>query len=134
MSLTLQLPLTIEQNLREHATQQGVSLENYVMQLLALNSRKKETSKRKKDFSERELLLRAQLNVLPKDLEEFYRLGSLFKLGTITDEDHEKLLQLNDLVEIAHAERLKYLFDLAKLRQVSIQTVMQDLGIKQHLT
>ena len=134
MPLTLQLPLTIEQHLREHATQQGVSLENYVMQLLALNSRKKETSKRKKDFTERELLLRAQLNVLPKDLEEFYRLGSLFKSGTITNDDHERLLQLNDLVEIAHAERLKYLFDLAKLRQVSIETVMQDLGIKQHLT
>ena len=53
MPLTLQFPLTIEQHLREHATQQGVSLENYVMQLLALNSRKKETSKRKKDFTDR---------------------------------------------------------------------------------
>lgn len=132
MSLTLQLPLTIEQQLRENATRQGVSLENYAMQILALNSRKKET-KKKKDYTERELLVLAQLNVLPADLEEFYRLGAVFKSGKITDDEYEKLLQLNDLIEIAHAERMKYLFALAKLRNVSIETVMQDLGIKQHL-
>ena len=134
MSLTLQLPLTIEQQLREHATKQGVSLENYAMQILTLNSRKKAVKKRKKDFTEQELLLHAQLKVLPTDLEEFYRLGALFKLGTIEDGEYERLLQLNDLIEIAHAERMKYLFALAKLRNVSIETVMQDLGIKRHLT
>ena len=134
MSLTIQLPLTIEQHLREHATKQGVSLENYIMQILALNSRKKESKNRKKDITEQELLIHAQLNVLPKDLEEFYRLGALFKSGTIADDEYESLLQLNDLIEIAHAERMKHLFALAKLRDVSIETVMHDLGIKQHLT
>lgn len=132
MSLTIQLPLTVEQHLREHATKQGVSLENYVMQILALNSRKKEV-KKEKDFTESELLMNTQLNVLPSDLEEFYRLSSAFKSKTITEEEYEKLLQLSDLIEIAHAERMKYVFALAQLRQVSLEYMMQDLGIKQHL-
>lgn len=132
MSLTIQLPLTVEQHLREHATKQGVSLENYVMQILALNSRKKEV-KKGKDFTESELLMLTQLNVLPSDLEEFYRLSAAFKSKNITEEEYEKLLQLGDLIEIAHAERIKYVLALAQLRQVSLESVMQDLGIKQHM-
>lgn len=131
MSLTIQLPLTIEQNLREIAKKQGLSLESYVMQILAHNSRKKESKKKEKDLTETELLTHTQLNVLPSDLEEFYRLSSLFNAKTISDIDYEKLLQLNDLIEIAHAERMKYILVLANLRNVSLETMMHDLGINQ---
>ena len=131
MSLTIQLPLTIEQNLREIAKTQGLSLESYVMQILAHNSRKKESKKKEKDLTETELLTHTQLNVLPSDLEEFYRLSSLFNAKTISDIDYEKLLQLNDLIEIAHAERMKYILVLANLRNVSLETMMHDLGINQ---
>lgn len=133
MSLTIQLPLTIEQNLRETALKKGVSLENYVMQLLMLNSKAKETKKKKKDLTETDLLMRIHLEIDPKDLEEYYRLGTAFKLGTITELEHEKLLQLNDLIEIAHAKRMKYLLALARLRQVSLEAIMDDFGIKRHL-
>ena len=131
MSLTIQLPLTIEQHLRETAIKQGISLENYVMQILTVNSRKE--TKKKKALTESDLLVRIQLNVLPTDLEEFYHLTSLFKSGTISETEHEKLTQLNELIEIAHADRMKYLLALAQLRHVSLETAMCDLGIKQHL-
>ena len=134
MSLTIQLPLTIEKNLREYATEQGVSLENYVMQILTLNIRNKETKKKKKPLTENELLSYTKLNVLPSDLEEFYRLSALFKSKTVSDYEYEKLLQLNDLIEIAHAERMKYVLALAQLRNVPLETVMNDLDIQQHAT
>ena len=101
------------------------------MQILAHNSRKKESKKKEKDLTETELLTHTQLNVLPSDLEEFYRLSSLFNAKTISDIDYEKLLQLNDLIEIAHAERMKYILVLANLRNVSLETMMHDLGINQ---
>lgn len=34
MSLTIELPVTVEQSLRKRAERQGVSLENYISQLL----------------------------------------------------------------------------------------------------
>ena len=83
-----------------------------------------------KKWTEAELLSRVQLNVDPKDLEEYYRLGDLFQSGEITSEEHEKLLQLNDLIEIAHAERIKYVIELAKLRNQALEDVVIELGIK----
>ena len=132
MSLTIQLPLTIEQNLRKNAIKQGVSLENYVMHILSINSKEKGVKKNKKDLTENDLLMQVQLNVLPHDLEEFYRLSNLFKSGKITETEHEKLTQLNDLIEIAHAERMKHLLNLAKFRHVSLEKIMDDLGIERH--
>ena len=133
MSLTIQLPLTIEQHLRETAIKQGLSLENYVMQILALKSSSNEGKKRKKGLTENDLLMHTQMNILPDDLEEFYRLSKLYKSGELTVDEHEKLAYLNDLIEIAHAERMKYVVALAKLRNISLEVVMDDLGIKRHL-
>ena len=132
MSLTIQLPLTIEQNLRKNATKQGVSLENYVMHILSINSKEKGIKKNKKDLTENDLLMHVQLDVLPHDLEEFYRLSNLFKSGNITETEYQKLTQLNDLIEIAHAERMKHLLNLAKFRHVSLEKIMDDLGIERH--
>jgi hypothetical protein len=64
-------------------------------------------------------------------LREYNRLKNLFKLGEITEQERESLIQLNDLVEIAHAKRMQYVLLLAKLRQVPLDKLMIDLGIKQ---
>lgn len=129
MSLTIELPVTVEQSLRKRAEGQGVSLENYISQLLTEINIENPNSQPKK-WTEAELLSRVQLNVDPKDLEEYYRLGDLFQSGEITSEEHEKLLQLNDLIEIAHAERIKYVIELAKLRNQALEDVVIELGIK----
>jgi hypothetical protein len=127
MSLTIQLPLTTEQYLRENAARDGISLESYITQLLTVKSKKKE---KKRVFSEDELLMRIQLNIQPSDLEEFYRLTSMLKFNTISESDREKLIQLNDLIEIAHAERMKYVVELSKIRNETLEKTMEGLGIK----
>jgi hypothetical protein len=48
MSLTIQIPVTTEQYLRENATREGMSLERYIAQLLtatSISTKKKRTSK-----------------------------------------------------------------------------------------
>jgi hypothetical protein len=129
MSLTIQLPLTVEENLRENAMRQGVSLENYIAQLLAINA-KKNVKKNKKEWTENELLMHVQLNIHAQDLEEYHRLSNRFQLGNISEKEHEKLLQLNDMIELAHAERMKYVLLLSKMRHSSLEKTMDDLGIK----
>ncbi len=49
----------------------------------------------------------------------------------LTSEEHQELLALIDPVELADAERLKHLIELAQLRGVSLDTLMDELGIHQ---
>lgn len=131
MSLTIQIPVTTEHYLREIAKRQGMSLEHYISQLLTDTSISTLNKKGKKSITEIELLQKIQLDIQAEDLNEFYILTQLLKSGKITEQERETLIQLNDLVEIAHAKRMQYVLQLAKLRKVSFDKVLTDLGIKQ---
>lgn len=129
MSLTIDLPITVEHTLRKNAEKQGITIERYISSLLTEFDSKK-SIEYPESLTENELLQRIQLDVHPTDLEEYYRLTEIFKTGNITLEDHEKLINLNDLIEIAHANRMKYLLELAKLRNKSLEDMVYELGIK----
>lgn len=119
MSLSIELPISVERALRKQAEQQGVALESYISDLLSSIPTDNFTEQTK-ERTEVQLLEKIQLNVATQDLEEYYRLSALFKSGQITEAEHEKLLALNDVIEIAHAERIKYVIELANLRNQSL--------------
>ena len=48
---------------------------------------------------------------------------------TLMPEERQELLRLTDQVELLEAERMKHLIDLAKLRQVSLDEIMKQLGL-----
>jgi hypothetical protein len=129
MSLIIQIPLTTEHYLRESATREGMPLERYISQLLTATSISKR-AKKKKTLTENELLKHSQLDVQTDDLAEYHRLKKLLKLEKITEEEREILIQLNDLIEIAHAKRMGYVLQLAQLRNITLENAMKDLGIK----
>ena len=131
MSLTIQIPVTTEHYLREIAKRQGMSLEHYISQLLTDTSISTLNNKGKKSITEIDLLQKIQLNIQADDLHEFYRLTQLLKSGKITEKEKETLIQLNDLVEIAHAKRMQYVLQLAKLRKVFFDKILTDLRINQ---
>jgi hypothetical protein len=129
MSLTIELPISVERALRKQAEKQGIALESYISDLLS-SIPTDNFKEQPKERTEIQLLEKIQLNVASQDLEEYYRLSALFKSGQITDAEHEKLLALNDLIEIAHAERIKYVIELAKLRNQPLEDVVLELGLK----
>jgi hypothetical protein len=49
---------------------------------------------------------------------------------TITTEEHEEFSELVDQIEQSDVERLTYLIELAQLRNVSLDTLMEQLGIR----
>jgi soluble P-type ATPase len=73
------------------------------------------------------------LDVQLDDLQAYCSLKETFKSGKLTEQERETLIQLNELIEIAHAKRMGYVIELAKLRHISLEKAMSDLGIK-HLT
>jgi hypothetical protein len=73
MSLTIDLPITVELTLRKNAEKQGVTLERYISSLLTEFDGEKSIES-PENLTENELLQRIHLNVNPTDLEEYYRL------------------------------------------------------------
>lgn len=68
---------------------------------------------------------------LPAEIQQRYdRLQTKLRSENISPEEHEVLLELIDVVELASAERLKHLIALAQLRQVSVDEVMKQLEIQ----
>lgn len=77
------------------------------------------------------VLLRKIHGVLPAGLRKQYDdLNDKLHEETITPAEHAELLTLIDRIELADAERMRSLITLAQLRQISVETLMEQLGIQ----
>lgn len=125
MPVTISFPFNIEKHLQDEAGRQGVSLEEYITQFVISR-----LSVDPEELTEDELLHRVQLNVQPRELDEYYRLVDLRKAEQMSEDAYERLLELTNRMEIAHADQMKYVIVLAKLRGVSLEQIMLDLGFQ----
>ena len=57
-------------------------------------------------------------------------LNDKLHVETITGEEQQELLQLIEQIEEADAERLRHLAELAQLRQVPLEALMDQLGLR----
>ena len=132
MALTIELPSNIEQQLLQGATQKGVSLENYLLQLIsnATNAPKKTIKKKAiSELSENELLRKINLDITETEWTTYHRLTSLRKADKITESEYAQLIELGEKIENANVVRLKYLVALSQKRKVSLNKLMADLGL-----
>jgi len=68
---------------------------------------------------------------LPSTVQRRYdELQAKLQAETISADEHQELLKLIDEAELADATRLQALLELAQLRQVSLDEVMNQLGIR----
>ncbi len=83
-------------------------------------------------FSKKEsaLLLQINQNLPRKQRERLRELIDRLEFESITDKEQAELLKLTDKAEQLQAERLRTVSALAKLRGVSVEQVMKQLGIK----
>lgn len=63
---------------------------------------------------------------------EYQALRAKREAETLTEADHEQLIQLSNQIEELGAQRLEVLATLAQLRQVALPTLMETLGIEIH--
>lgn len=131
MSVTIALPPVMEQQLRDDAAVQGVSVEQYVSRLVLAGLSESE-SKKPEEMTENELYQKIQLRVQPKEMEEFYLLSEQLRANRISAEAYEKLLILTNRIELAHAERMRYVLALAHKRNISLDAMMLELGLSKN--
>lgn len=130
MTLTIDLPTTIEKQFRQEADSEGLSLDNYLVQLLKQVAQLSQKRVSPKSLSETELLQKINLGISETEWITYRHLINLRREERLTAQEHETLIALGDKIEQANAERLQYLLALAQLRRIPLTQLMNNLGIK----
>lgn len=118
--------MSIEELLDSAAQLDTPELEHFVSEVLALQAKR-----RAPHLSRDEAALLQKINQgLPPDVQQRYdTLIEKRQEETLTSDEHQELITMNDQIEEADAERVKDLVTLAQLRKVSITALMKELGI-----
>ena len=130
MALTINLPQSIEQELLQDAALKGMSLDSYFLRLLKQAAALSQAKGASKSLTETDLLKKINLDISDEEWADYRYLIGLRRAEKLTAQEHESLIQLGNKIENAHAKRMEYVWALAQLRGVSLDKIMQDLGIK----
>ena len=102
-------------------------LERFVAKLFALKARQETPNLSE---AETRLLLKINRDLPPAARSRMNELIDKRQAGLITPSELDELIQLTDQSEGIGAERLKCLIELAALRNVTVEELMRQLGIK----
>jgi hypothetical protein len=70
------------------------------------------------------------LGISQTEWTKYKHLIRLRRAENLTNQEHETLILLGNKIEQANSKRLQYVFDLSKLKGVSLEKMIHDLGIK----
>ena len=123
----LELHLSSEDLLKAVAQLSQSDLEEFVSQVIAIQAQKKASKLPK---IEAELLIKINQG-MSDDIQNYYeKLIAKRESETLTENEHEELLSLSKQIEKLQAQRIEYLAELARLRGISLTTLMESLGIQ----
>lgn len=127
VQVTSRVEIDFEEVLQGMARLQMQDLERFVDRVIALQAQRRAPS-----LSRRETELLQKINQgLPAEVRQRYEeLNDKLHEETILPEEHEELLQLVEQVELADAERLQHLIELARIRNISVEELMSQLDIR----
>ena len=124
--LTPQVDLAVDDILVGISDLETPDLEQFLQKIGRLVARRKSPS-----LSERETVLLQAINQSSNAVlqNRYSLLSKKQNSGDVMEAEHEELLTLIDKLEILQAERLENLIELAHLRGVSLDVLMQHLNL-----
>ncbi len=129
MDITIPLSNDLEHKVREKAHNEGLSMVSYIVS--TLESQVDMMNSIREQVQEAELMKKIILSKLSPEFWEKYRdLTQKADSGTLKKRERKLLLELIDQKEVANAAQKKHLAALAKLRNTSLRSVMEELGIQ----
>lgn len=133
MSLTIDLPPHLEAELREEAARAGVDTGTFIRNALEERvrlERARQGPRKSLPQQEAELLQRINEGLPSETWERYHELIAKRRAETLQPDEHALLIELSDQIEAANARRITHLIELARLRQTSLEALMEQLGIK----
>jgi len=129
MTLTVELPASVEQRVRDRAAQLGGAPETIVANLV----RDHFSAEADSPFAltEEETTWLKQVNEAPRtEVRERWReLDGLRRAGQLDQNQQAEMTRLYDQIEATHTRRIQAAAELAKLWQVSLDSVIDQLGL-----
>jgi hypothetical protein len=119
--------VSTEQLLHSVANLPANDLEAFVTKVLTLRAKLKAPSITN---TEAQLLTQINQGLSTQDQGRWTQLEQKRQAETLTKEEYQELLKLNDQMEQINVVRMQALTKLAFIRQISITTLMQNLGIR----
>ena len=101
-------------------------MENFVARLFTLKAKQEAPGLPQR---EKELLQQINQGLSPAQARRRKTLATKRHAHTITETELQELLALNDEAERLNVERVKHLVELAALRNVTLDEVMEQLGL-----
>lgn len=126
---TLKIEAQLSKNELLQAAEQlsSVELEQFVQEILAISAKRKAPSL---SHNESDLLLKINQGIEGEIQQRYNLLIEKRQAETLTSEEYQELLDLTHKVEEHQAIRLKYLSQLARVRQISLSRLVEQLGIQ----
>ena len=128
VQLTSQIELDFDEILKGVARLETSELERFTEKVMALRAQRRAPSLPQ---NEAELLQKINHGVPAEVRSQYELLHQKLLDETLTPDEQQTLIDLSDQIELADAERIRYLIDLAQLRGISVDALMDQLGIRQ---
>lgn len=126
VQITSAINIELDQLLDGVAQLETTELEKFVEQVASILAQRKAT---KLHQSESDLLKQIDQSIPDVAQQRYVELSAKLRGQMITPDEHQEFLALIDIVEQTDAERLQHLVELSQLRQVSLNDLMNQLGI-----
>jgi hypothetical protein len=123
LTIALEITPELEQQIQFEATKQGLDLKHYILNTLSQNLKQN-------PLTELELLQKINIGLSPETWDKYHNLISKRRAETLDIQEQARLIEISDQIEQGNVQRLSALVELAKLRNTSLPTLIQDLGIK----
>jgi hypothetical protein len=125
-----QIEIDFDEILNSIAQLETTELEMFVEKVIALQARRRAASLSK---TEAELFQKINQGVSSEVRRRYIELNDKLHDETIAPEEHQELLTLIDQIELADAERMRHLVELAQLRNVPVDRLIDQLGIRRRV-
>ena len=128
MSITINIESDLKARLGKLAAAQGYQLDDFIVKMLEEQVTPYElTVDQKRDL---ELLQKINLG-LPVSLWERYdQLKEKREAELLSEAEQHELIEISDQIEESNAARMPFLIELAKLRKISLETLLEQLDLK----
>ena len=105
-------------------------LEQFLTQVMAIRAQRRAPSLPQE---EAELLQKINQGVPPKVRSRYDELHEKLLDESLTPDEQQEFIGISDQIEFADAERLKHLVLLAQLRNVTVDKLMDQLGLRRRV-
>ncbi|MEP7336249.1 MAG: STAS/SEC14 domain-containing protein [Acidobacteriota bacterium] len=122
-----QIEIDFDEVIKGAAQLKASELEQFADQVLALRARRRAPALPK---AEADLLQKINQGLPAEQWQRYEQLNDKLHEETITSDEHDEFLELVDRIELADAERVGHLIELANLRGVSFDSLVDQLGLR----